>query len=134
MVCLSACAVACLIVVITLLVCRPQWETLILGVPLGAFLLGGLGGLAALATFPSWARRLDLRPAGMAAAAWYRLLGSAVMGGIAFGLASMAIDDSPGGSGGMLYGMAAAAGLIEKPIGDRVLRWLGLLAPSEEAV
>src|SRR6185503_4481606 len=54
MVCLSACAVACLIVVITLLVCRPQWETLILGVPLGAFLLGGLGGLAALATFPSW--------------------------------------------------------------------------------
>ena len=133
MVCLAACAVACLLTVIALLLWRPHWDTPILGVPLGAFLLGGFAGLAALAAFPSWARRLDLRPAGMVSVAWYRLLGSAVLGGTAFGLASMAIGDPSEGPGGLLYVLAAAAGLIEKPLGDRILSRLGLLVPSEGA-
>jgi len=131
MVCLSASAVACLLTVIAMLIWRPDWDTPLLGVPLGAFLLGGFGGLAALAMFPGWARRVDLRPAGMVALSWYRVLGSALIGGTAFGLASLAVGGSED-PGGVLYGLAAVAGLVEKPIGDRVLGWLGVLAPAEE--
>lgn len=129
MVCLSTMAVVCLLSVVVMLIFQPKWETPVLGLPLGAFLLGGLGGLVTLGCTARWAGRLGREPSRIVALTVYRLGSAIVLGGAALELVAAAAGEAPLGWG--LVAASLCGGVLEKPINDGLLRVLGLVAPPE---
>ena len=130
-VCLASMAVACVLMVILLLITRPQWDTPLLGAPLGSFLMGGLGGLITLGTSPSWARRLGPEPSRVLGVIGYRLLIALAAGGLGYLLVSSLLGDA-GSSPWPLHLAALASGVLERPVNDGVLKALGVLTPRRE--
>ncbi|MGH9868852.1 MAG: hypothetical protein ACREAA_11895 [Candidatus Polarisedimenticolia bacterium] len=131
-VCLACMAVLCVLMVVAMLISRPQWDTPVLGLPLGSFLLGGLGGLLTLGVSPSWARRLGSDPVRVIGVIGYRLVVALAAGGLGYALISGLMGE--GESSGMPPHLAALlAGVMERPINDGVLKAVGVLEPREES-
>jgi hypothetical protein len=130
---LAAIAVACLLTTVAILIIRPQWDSLVLDLPLGAYLMGGAGGLLSIVLHPGWSRRLGSRHrARVVLFTLYRLGCASLMGGVGF-LALPNIEHLIGlfTPDWVNYAFSLAAGLVETPANEIVLRALGFLAPRE---
>src|SRR5262245_49621170 len=78
-------AIFCLLITLAILFFAPQWDTLILDMPLGSYLLGGVGGLLTIVLCLGWARRLGSRyRRRVVVFTLYRLGCAALMGGIGY--------------------------------------------------
>lgn len=133
LVCMASAAVACVLMALAIIVARPGWDTPLLDLPLGAYLVGGIGGLLTTAAAPGWARRLGPHhSARVVVFTLYRLLCSCLMGAMGFAL-SGAVMKSIGlvAPDGFLYFSALVFGGIERLINMVILGGLGFLAPRE---
>src|SRR5262245_19098417 len=76
---LASAAVFCLLTAFAVLSVSPRWDTPVFDIPLGAYLLGGLGGLLTIVPRPGWARRLVSRRRSRVAAFTFYRLGCALL-------------------------------------------------------
>jgi len=130
---LSTVAVACLVTTVAILVIRPQWDSPVLDLPLGAYLLGGAGGLLSIVLYPGWSRRLGSRyRSRVVLFTLYRLACASLMGGFGF-LTLSSLEHSVGLETPEWFNFAfsLASGLVEALANEFVLRALGFLAPRE---
>jgi len=132
-VCLASVGAVCFVAAVLLLITQPRWETPILSLPLGVWLLGGAGGLATITTSPGRARRLRTRtPARLGALTVYRLLSACLLGGIGYAVVSAASAASGMAFPGWLPGVAAVAcGVLELVLNDQVLQSLAAARRQE---
>jgi len=132
-VCLASVGLVCFVVAVLTLLARPSWNTPVFDEPLGAFFMGGLGGIVTLAASPARARRLRVRtPTRLAAVTAYRLVAACLMGGVGYAVVSAA----SGASGLVFPGWlptagAAMFGILELALNDVLLRMLGCIRPRE---
>jgi hypothetical protein len=130
---MAAAATACVLMVLAILIARPEWDTLLLSQPMGAYLLGGLGGLLTTVAMPKWAWRAGRdHTCRVVLLTFYRLLCACLMGGIGFaaiGAAMHAVGFVV--SDGLLFLAALLFGGGERLVNMAVLGGLGLLAPRE---
>jgi len=130
---LATVAVACLVTTIAILIIRPQWDSPVLDLPLGAYLLGAAGGLLSIVLYPGWSRRLGSRhKARVVLFTLYRLGCASLMGGFGF-LMLWSLEHSIGleTPGWFNFVFSLASGLVETLANEIVLRALGFLAPRE---
>jgi len=130
---LASVGLFCFVTAVLTLLAQPSWDTPVFDEPLGAFLLGGLGGIVTLAASPGRARRLRVRtPARLAAITAYRLVAACLMGGLGYAVVSAA----SGASGLVFPGWLPAAGaamfgILELALNDVLLKLLGCIEPGE---
>jgi hypothetical protein len=119
--------------VLAILIARPEWETPLLGLPLGAYLMGGAGGLITTVGMPGWARRVTKGHTGrVAVLTFYRLLCACLMGGVGFALMG-AVTRAAGlvAPDGFLFLAALLIGGGERPANMAALSGMGFLEPPE---
>lgn len=132
--CMATAAATCVLVAVAILIAGPSWDTPVLEVPLGAYLMGGLGGLLTTAAIPGWARRVaPRRPGGVIVATVYRLVAATLMGALGYFAVRSAAEGLGTQAGpGALYFVALLAGAAERIVSMALLQGLGLLLPREE--
>lgn len=133
--CLGSVAAFSALVALGVVLAGPRWESPILGLPFGAFLLGGLGGMLTQIASPAWSRQIGShQPARLVALSLYRLLAACLLGGVGYGV----LASSARASGlllpmWLLYLGGAAFGVTEMLLNGFLLRGLGLLPSGPEA-
>ena len=130
---LATVAAACLATTLAIFIIQPQWDSPVLDLPLGAYLLGGAGGLLSIVLYPGWSRRLGSRhKKRVVLFTLYRLGCASLMGSFGFLMLST-IEHALGLETPVWYNFAfsLASGLLETIANELVLRGLGFLAPRE---
>ncbi|HKY32701.1 MAG TPA: hypothetical protein VJV23_09215 [Candidatus Polarisedimenticolia bacterium] len=131
---LSTLAVSCVAVVLAMLAWRPTWETPLLGCRVGAYLLGGLGGILTIALLPRWHGRFgrETAPRRLVSVTLYRLAAACLLGAAGYGLGSVMSSAAMQSPHGWLPNAAAlATGLAELGVSELLLRGLGVFGRGE---
>jgi len=114
-----------------MLVMRPEWKAPLLGQPLGAFLLGGLGGLITLACVVSWPRRIGPQPGRIVSLTVYRLGCATALGGAGFALTDALVSAGDPERAWLPLSASLVTGLLEKPLNAGLLKAAGFVASQE---